>query len=167
MKQYSLAALLCCLMVAMAGCDSQFNHWRDLNEVWIEAHAAELGKDTNVVDYGITHTGLQYEVYHRGYGKLPKSTSQIKVNYKLWLYDGTLVQASEDAVLTLSNCVPAWKEFLPQMPAGSHFKLYAPADICYGADGSKSIEEFRVPPYSALEFEIELVDVWQQLPDNE
>lgn len=167
MKKYILPLLLFCLMGVLQSCDSPFYNWRDLNTAWIEAHASQLGQDTSVVDFGITHTGLQYEVYHQGFGKMPKSSSIIKVNYKLWLYDGTLVQESEGAELRLSNCVPAWKEFLPTLHAGAHCMIYAPAEICYGKEGSKGIEEFRIPPYSALTFEIELIDVWQQLPEEE
>lgn len=151
----------------MQSCDSPFYNWRDLNTAWIEAHASQLGQDTNVVDYGITRSGLQYEVYHQGFGKMPKSTSKIKVNYKLWLYDGTLIQASEDVEMSLSNCVQAWKEFLPTLHAGAHCMIYAPAELCYGKEGSKNTEEFRIPPYSALTFEIELIDVWQQLPEED
>ncbi|MDO4190425.1 MAG: FKBP-type peptidyl-prolyl cis-trans isomerase [Bacteroidales bacterium] len=168
MKKYIIPILICCLTtLALVSCDSQFDNWRQLNETWIKNHESQLGQDADIVSYGITHTGLQYEVFHYGYGKVPKSTSKIKVNYKLWLYDGTLVQSSEDVELTLSNCVAAWQEFLPTLHAGSHCKIYAPAEICYGSDGSKSSEQFRIPPYSALTFEIELIDVWQQLPEEE
>jgi FKBP-type peptidyl-prolyl cis-trans isomerases 1 len=151
------------LAVILVGCD-KFGTWRDLNENWIEQNKAVLGQTAGCIDYGITHTGLQYEILHQGYGKTPKSTSQILVKYTLWLFDGTQVEHRDDGVFTLSATIPAWQEMLSKMQAGSHVIIYAPYDICYGSEGRKSLEQFHIPPYSALKFEIELIDVWQQSP---
>jgi FKBP-type peptidyl-prolyl cis-trans isomerase len=46
------------------------------------------------------------------------------------------------------------------MPQGSHWKIYIPSHKAYGKTGSKGLyDNFSVPPYSSLIFDIELVDV--------
>ena len=50
--------------------------------------------------------------------------------------------------------IAGWVEALQMMPVGSKWKLYIPQDLAYGARGAGSI-----PPYSALVFEVELLDI--------
>lgn len=162
---YMLVSLLLC------GCEGHFTTWKDLNEDWPESNKANLGSDPYVVEEPyILPSGIQYEVYHRGYGAVPKPTvdpstgysSQICVAYSGNLIDGTEFDSSGDSAiwLSLGDCIDGWKEVLGTMPQGSHVKMYIPASMGYGSDGSEDFKgNFVVPPHSTLIFDVELVDV--------
>jgi FKBP-type peptidyl-prolyl cis-trans isomerase FklB len=55
----------------------------------------------------------------------------------------------------VSQVIKGWTEALTNMPVGSKWELYIPADLAYGANGSgRTIE-----PNSTLIFDVELVDI--------
>lgn len=160
--------LVCGLL--LCGCKNDFATWRSLNDTWMANHAEQIRAQMNQSDTirGISDTGLQYEIFHKGFGKTPKSTSLIKVTYATHLIDGTLVESSTESILRLGQCVQAWQEMLSTLQAGSSCRIYAPADLCYGAKGTRNTRDvYIVPPYSALIFDIKLIDVQQQQPDND
>ena len=108
------------------------------------------------------------EKYHIGYGAIPKPSidptlnvsSAIKVKYTGWLVDGTCFDYSDKAAFYLSDVILGWQDVLSKMPQGSYWRVYIPYERAYGATGSKGVgDNFTVPPYSTLIFDIELVDV--------
>jgi len=64
------------------------------------------------------------------------------------------VARGEPAEFPVTGVIAGWVEALQLMPVGSKWKLYIPQDLAYGARGAGSI-----PPYSALVFEVELLDI--------
>ena len=106
-----------------------------------------------------TPSGLQYKVLVEGKGAMPKATDRVKVHYKGTLVDGTEFDSSskhgkEPATFMANQVIKGWTEALTMMPVGSKWELYIPQELAYGARESGLIK-----PFSALIFEVELVDI--------
>jgi len=106
-----------------------------------------------------TPSGLQYEILKMGDGAKPNSVnSRVKVHYAGSLMDGKEFDSSykrgEPAEFELKSVIKGWTEGLQLMPVGSKFKFYIPSDLGYGEHGQGPI-----PAFSALIFEVELLDV--------
>jgi FKBP-type peptidyl-prolyl cis-trans isomerase FkpA len=121
---------------------------------------AENGKKPGVVT---TASGLQYQVLSTGKGAKPKATDSVKVHYTGTLLDGTKFDSSYDrkepAQFVLNSVVPGWTEALQLMPVGSKYKLWIPAKLGYGAEGTPG---GPIPPNSTLVFEVELLEIVKQ-----
>lgn len=119
---------------------------------FMEQNAAKEGVHT-------TASGLQYEVLTEGAGKKPAATDRVRCHYEGTLLDGTLFDSSykrgEAAVFGLNQVIKGWTEALQLMAEGSKYRLYLPYDLAYGAQGAGEM----IPPYSALIFTVELLEV--------
>ena len=104
-------------------------------------------------------SGLQYEVLQSGTGRKPKATDRVRCHYEGRLVDGTLfdssVQRGEPAVFGVNQVIAGWVEALQLMSEGDKWKLYIPYSLGYGEQGAGG----AIPPYSALIFEVELLEV--------
>ena len=105
-----------------------------------------------------TESGLQYKVITEGKGEIPADTCKVKVNYKGTLIDGTEFDSSykrnEPATFRANQVIKGWTEALTMMPVGSKWELYIPQELAYG-----SRDMGQIKPFSALVFEIELLDI--------
>ena len=121
-----------------------------------EAFLAENAKREGVF---VTESGLQYEVITMGEGEKPTAESTVKVHYHGTLIDGTVfdssVQRGEPIEFPLGGVIKGWTEGLQLMPVGSKFILYIPYQLAYGERGAGEL----IAPYSALIFEVELLDI--------
>ena len=109
----------------------------------------------------ITESGLQYEIIEEGDGEKPTAPSNVKVNYRGTLIDGTEFDSSyeREEPFTFSlegGVIEGWLEGVPLMSVGSHYRFYIPSDLAYGEMGSPNI-----PPYSTLIFDIELLEIME------
>jgi len=104
--------------------------------------------------------GLQYAIITEGNGPLPGAGDMVKVNYTGWLIDGTKFDSSidrgEPAVFGVGDVIQGWSEILQQMPVGSKWKVWIPADLAYGAN---SPQGSAILPFSTLIFEIDLMEI--------
>lgn len=105
-------------------------------------------------------SGLQYKVLVQGNGEVPQKKDKVKVNYEGRLIDGTVFDASSKHGLTpatfrADQVIKGWTEALTMMPVGSKWQLFIPYELAYG-DRSAGKE---IKPFSALIFDIELVDI--------
>ena len=121
-----------------------------------EAFLAENAKREGVF---VTESGLQYEVVTMGEGEKPTAESTVKVHYHGTLINGTVfdssVQRGEPIEFPLNGVIKGWTEGLQLMPVGSKFILYIPYQLAYGERGAGEL----IAPYSALIFEVELLDI--------
>ncbi len=105
-----------------------------------------------------TASGLQYEVITEGTGKMPTDTNEVSVHYKGTLIDGTTFDSSidrgEPVSFPVRGVIAGWTEALKLMKEGAVYKLYIPADLAYGEQGSGPIG-----PNSVLIFEVRLLSV--------
>ena len=106
-----------------------------------------------------TASGLQYEVLEEGNGPKPTAASTVKVHYEGTLIDGTVFDSSyqrgEPIEFPLSGVIKGWTEGLQLMPVGSKYKLYIPYELAYGERGAGA----SIPPYAALIFTVELLEI--------
>ncbi|SIQ82649.1 FKBP-type peptidyl-prolyl cis-trans isomerase FklB [Aeromonas sp. RU39B] len=120
-----------------------------------EAFLADNAKRDGV---SVTDSGLQYEVITAGNGATPVAGQSVRVHYHGTFTDGRVFDSSvsrgQPAEFPVTGVIKGWVEALQLMPVGSKWKLYIPQDLAYGARGAGSI-----PPYSALVFEVELLDI--------
>lgn len=121
-----------------------------------EAFLAANAKKEGVVTLP---SGLQYQVLAEGNGKKPKASDRVRCHYEGTLIDGTVFDSSvrrgEPAVFGVSQVIAGWVEALQLMGEGSKWRLFIPQDMAYGAHGAGE----NIPPYSALIFDVELIDV--------
>jgi len=119
---------------------------------------AENGKKPGVVT---TASGLQYTIVSEGKGPKPKDSDLVKVRYTGTLIDGKKFDSSYDrgdepAQFAVNGVVPGWTEALQLMPVGSKFKLWIPAALGYGEQGTPG---GPIPPNATLIFDVELVEI--------
>jgi FKBP-type peptidyl-prolyl cis-trans isomerase len=119
---------------------------------FLEGNAAATGVVT-------TQSGLQYKVLKEGAGTAPTGNSSVEVHYHGTFIDGRVFDSSVDrgASITfgLNRVIQGWTEGLQLVKPGAIYKLYIPYNLAYGAQGRGEI-----PPYSALVFEVELIQIF-------
>ncbi len=106
-----------------------------------------------------TESGLQYEVLTAGAGEKPVGTSTVRTHYHGTLIDGTVFDSSYDrgqpAEFPVNGVIAGWTEALQMMQVGSKWRLYVPYQLAYGEQGAGG----DIGPYSALIFDVELLDI--------
>ena len=121
-----------------------------------ENYLAENAKKEGVVTLP---SGLQYKVLKEGNGKKPKATDQVKCHYEGMLVDGTLfdssIQRGEPATFPLNQVIAGWTEGLQLMQEGAKYRFFIPYHLGYGERGAGA----SIPPFSALIFDVELIEV--------
>ena len=119
-------------------------------EEFLKANAARKG----VVSLP---SGLQYEVLAEGSGPKPAADHVVVAHYKGTHIDGKEFDGTdpngEPASFPLRGVVPGWQEALPLMKAGSKWRIYLPAALGYGEEGSPP----AIEPNEVLVFDIELL----------
>ena len=121
-----------------------------------EAFLTENSKKEGVVTLP---SGLQYKIIKEGSGATPNESDMVKVNYRGTLINGTEFDSSfgrkEREAISVKGVIPGWTEALKLMKTGSKWRIFVPPAMGYG----KRAMEKRIPPNSALIFEIELVSI--------
>lgn len=110
-----------------------------------------------------TESGLEYVVIESGdaAGISPEPSDRVVVFYEGRLDDGgetfdSAFQRGEPEIFPAGGLVPGFVEALSLMKPGDRWLVHIPSDLAYGPGGRGPI-----PPNSALNFEIELVEVLQ------
>lgn len=127
---------------------------RALSEQFLAANAGQEGVVT-------TASGLQYQILEAGdvAGVSPTVTQAVLAHYHGTFVDGSVFDSSVDrgepAQFGLSQVIPGWTEALQLMKPGDKWRLFIPASLAYGDAGSPPV----IPPFSALIFDVELLEV--------
>lgn len=179
-----ILAALCCISVASCSDDKdtweEYTDWREQNAGWIAELQAKTNPDgtpyykTVVPSYApgtfvLLHTFGDPE---ENAGKLtPLYTSTVDVRYKLHLCDGTPVDSSSTLTsngpgifrTSLTSVILGWPIALcGNVHCGDSVEIICPYEVGYGSAGSGAIL-----PYSALRFNIRLVDIpYYEAPAN-
>jgi FKBP-type peptidyl-prolyl cis-trans isomerase FklB len=128
----------------------------EAGQKYLEANKAQEGVIT-------LPDGLQYKVITEGKGDKPAITDRVKVRYTGKLIDGTVFDSTSrpgsdsDNPMEFGvgqNIIRGWTEALLLMPVGSKWEVYIPQELAYGSQESGLIK-----PFSALVFEMELVEI--------
>ncbi len=127
--------------------------------------AEENRINTFLLEHNINTTPLESGLYFintkDGEGPYPVDGDKVKVHYILHNTEGKLLQSSYDQNQTFdfelgtNAVIKGWEEAIKLMQKGSKATIIVPSKLAYGSrDRSKDI-----PPYSALVFDLELIDV--------
>lgn len=120
-----------------------------------EKFLAQAAKDPEVKATG---SGLMYKVIKEGSGKKPRATDKVYCHYEGTFPDGRVFDSSyrrgEPIEFGLNQVIKGWTEGLQLMSEGAKYELYLPYRLAYGESGTGGI-----PPYSALKFVVELIEV--------
>jgi FKBP-type peptidyl-prolyl cis-trans isomerase FkpA len=108
----------------------------------------------------MTGTGLRYEIYKHGNGVHPVAKDEVKIDYKIFLLDGTLCYTNESAGpvnfrLGEGNQVKGLEEAIMLMVPGDRAHLILPAHLAYGMAGDQK----KIPPSTALFYDVGLLNV--------
>ncbi len=129
----------------------------EANKVNGEQFLATNGQRPEVVT---TASGLQYEVLTEGNGSAPSATDTVTVHYHGTLTDGTVFDSSitrgTPASFGVHQVIPGWTEALQLMNVGAKYRLYIPQELAYGAHPHPG---GPIQPFSALVFDVELLDI--------
>ena len=121
-----------------------------------EKYLAENAKKDGVITLP---SGLQYQVLKEGNGKKPSAKDTVMCHYEGTLIDGTVFDSSyqrgEPATFPLQQVIAGWTEGLQLMQEGAKYRFFIPYRLGYGAGGAGA----SIPPYAALIFDVELIQV--------
>jgi len=150
-RQASLAGLQERMMAAQKASQEAES---ETNLAAAQAFLAENGAKEGVTTLP---SGLQYKVITEGTGPKPAATDTVTVHYRGTLIDGSEFDSSysrnEPATFPLNRVIKGWTEALQLMGEGAKWELYVPPSLAYGPQGAGE----RIPPQSALVFEVELL----------
>jgi FKBP-type peptidyl-prolyl cis-trans isomerase FkpA/FKBP-type peptidyl-prolyl cis-trans isomerase FklB len=106
-------------------------------------------------------SGVVIEEMQAGSGDAPAATDTVRVHYHGTLRDGTVfdssVERGQPATFALNRVIPCWTQGVQKMRVGGKSRLTCPPDTAYGDRGAGP----RIPPASALVFEVELIEIVQ------
>ncbi|MDE6085810.1 MAG: FKBP-type peptidyl-prolyl cis-trans isomerase [Muribaculaceae bacterium] len=170
---YILPALIALFAVVIVSCDDDNNwetyfEWRDANEAWLnqqgmlQDESGELFYTRVVPEWNKSAYVYMHFFNDRSLteGNLsPLYTSTISVKYIGRLYNDEAFDSSylnTDSIFTssLTDLVPGWAIALENMRVGDSARVLIPYQLGYGTQSTGSIL-----PYSALQFDIKLVDI--------
>ena len=121
-----------------------------------EKYLAENAKKEGVITLP---SGLQYKVLKEGNGKKPSAKDTVMCHYEGFLIDGTVfdssVQRGEPATFPLQQVIAGWTEGLQLMQEGAKYRFFIPYRLGYGEGGAGA----SIPPFAALIFDVELIQV--------
>ena len=113
--------------------------------------------DTAAKDGAVrTATGVVLEVITEGEGAMPAMTDTASVFYVGRLSDGTVFDATDDAVdFRVGDLTPGLAEAITMMRPGGKYRVTIPSSQAYGEEGIPGI----IPGRAALQFIVELIAV--------
>jgi FKBP-type peptidyl-prolyl cis-trans isomerase FklB len=127
---------------------------REAGQEFLDANKSKAG----VV---VLPSGLQYKIITAGTGPKPAATDTVACNYRGTLVDGTEFDSSakhggQPAKFQVGGVIKGWTEALQQMPVGSKWELYIPADLAYGDNPRPG---GPIGPGATLVFQVELISI--------
>lgn len=100
--------------------------------------------------------GLQYKILRQGNGAIATIDDVVSCIYKGTFTNGRMFDTSRgcEVEFSVKDVIPGFSQALQIMPEGTMCKVYIPWQLGYGAKGTS-----RIPPYSVLVFDLEIVKV--------
>jgi FKBP-type peptidyl-prolyl cis-trans isomerase FkpA len=115
-------------------------------EQYLSANKIEATKDSH---------GFYYKIDAAGAADHPDACSEVSVNYKGTLTNGTIFDQNENIKFQIKTLVPGWVLGIPLIGKGGKITLYLPPSLGYGNSAPNGI-----PANSILIFSIDLVNVF-------
>ena len=161
MKSIFIASVFSLTILFLNGCSGTLDEKEAKNnDALTSIGGAFLTENSSRRDVVTTSSGLQYVVLKEGSGIKPSSSSTVVTHYKGELVDGTVFDSSRKrgapATFAVGGVIKGWTEALQLMREGSHWRLFIPSELAYGAGGAGG---GLIPPNAILIFDIELLEV--------
>ncbi len=123
--------------------------YRDASEQFMVDNAKRAGVVT-------LPDGLQYKIDAAGSGSPAAPDDTVCCIYKGTFIKGRTFDSSRGLIkkMTPATLIPGLGKALTMLPKGAKAKVYVPWQLGYGAEGNSNVE-----PYSALVYDIEIVDI--------
>lgn len=121
-----------------------------------------LAENKNKEGVVTTESGLQYILLKEGKGERINENSKIKIHYHGTTIKGEVFDSTVDRnqpYETKANVfIKGFNEGLLLMNKGSKYRFYIPQDLAYGIQQRGQL----ITPFSALIFEVELLDILEE-----
>lgn len=126
----------------------------------IEAPASEVAAleqylTTNKIEATKDSHGFYYRIDAAGTGTHPDACSEVSVNYKGMLTNGTIFDQANEVRFQLKGLIEGWQAGIPLIGKGGKITLYLPPSLGYGSSANNGI-----PANSILIFSIDLIKVY-------
>jgi FKBP-type peptidyl-prolyl cis-trans isomerase FkpA len=105
-----------------------------------------------------TNTGIYYKIGQPGTGSPISVDSTVVANYTGKLLNGTIFDravAGSEATFALTSVIKGWQQAIPLINQGGSIRMLIPSGLAYGMEGSSP----SIPPFSCLDFEVNVTDV--------
>lgn len=126
-----------------------------------EAWAKYTPWDSDLPEVQKTGSGLEYVILESGAedGSQPQGSDRVVVYYEGRFDQGggvfdSAFKRGESAMFPVERVIPGWVEALKLMRPGDRWIVHVPSELAYGPR-----QYGPIPPNSALNFEVELMDV--------
>ena len=177
MKKNILSSLVLLFFVfAFSSCEEDRHlDWRYINQQWFESE--RLRTDENGEKFWQeTESGLLFRVINPGIGDniyqfRPSDRSMVEIFYTGRFFnnkefDSNLELPSEKRTHHLADFARGFSEALRMMKRNAIYEVIIPYELAYGKEGMMGISGITgitgIPPYSALQFRIELINFWTE-----
>ncbi|MCL2138611.1 MAG: FKBP-type peptidyl-prolyl cis-trans isomerase [Treponema sp.] len=134
-------------------------HNEKMTQTSMQEEEAFLEENSKLPGIIITESGLRYEIIEEGDGDKPTADDNVSVHYEGKLTNGDVFDSSiergEPSTFNLNGVIKGWTEGLQLMNVGSKYRFYIPSELAYGSQWGSE----KIPPYSPLIFEIELLEI--------
>ena len=130
-----------------------------MGQITQKAGAEYLAANLKKTGVKATTSGLQYRIIKDGKGAPPTKSAKAEVHYRGWTIDGNEFDSchsrKQPSTFGITQVIPGWTEALSMMKPGAKWEIVVPQELAYGPGGKRP----KIPPYSTLRFEIELLSV--------
>jgi FKBP-type peptidyl-prolyl cis-trans isomerase FkpA len=108
----------------------------------------------------ITESGLWYMVYEKGHGPKAAVGKVARIEYRIFLLDGTICYNSERSgpkqfTIGRGGVESGLEEGILMLRTGDKARFILPPHLAYGLVG----DENKIPPRSVIVYELEVVDI--------
>ena len=138
--------------------EESYAEWRAENEAYIEKIKNNPEYKEATIPQG--PGSIYYKAFpgYAGNGVSPIYTDKVKVHYKGSFYNGTVFDDASNRTVEFSvnGVVSGFTVALQKMQVGEKWEIHIPWELGYGYSGYNS---GSIPPYSALIFEVELLEI--------
>ena len=135
--------------------------WKYINQQWFEQQRQRIDPETGERFWNETESGLLFRIINPGIGDgtfetRPSIRSRVRVGYRGTLFTGVTFDSNTNAEFAVGGVVPGFSEALQMMQRNGIIQIIIPYRLGYGDRGMG----ITIPPYSILQFEIELHNFW-------
>jgi FKBP-type peptidyl-prolyl cis-trans isomerase len=167
MKKYILSSFVLLFFVFTFSSCEEDRHldWRYINQQWLEQQKLRINEETGEKYWKETESGLLYRIINEGIGDpnsqgRPSNRSSVTIAYTGTLFNDARFDnrpSDNPLVMPLRDFVRGFQEALRMMKLNGMIEVIIPYKLAYGDVGGSGI-----PPYSVLQFEIELMNFWTE-----